>query len=45
MNKALSIHSNLNYKILFRLNNINKIDDCFTTYNKEIEAISKGLSK
>ena len=45
MNKAPSIHSNLNDETLFRLNKINKIEDYFTTEIKEREAMSKRLNE
>ena len=45
MNKAPSIHSNLNDETLFRLNKINKIEDYFTTETKEREAMSKRLNE
>ena len=41
----LTIHSNFNYEILFRLNKINKIEDYFTTEIKEREETSKRLNK
>ena len=45
MNKAPSIHSNLNYETPFRLNKINKIEDYFATKIKEREEMSKRLNK
>ena len=45
MNKASGILSNLNDETLFRLNEINKIEDYFTTQIKVREVISKRLNK
>ena len=45
MNKAPSIHSNLNDETLLRLNKIKKIEDYFTAEIKERKTISKRLNK
>ena len=45
INKALSIDSNLNGETLFRLNNMKKTKDYFTTEIKERETMSNRLNK
>ena len=45
MNKAPSIHSNLNDETLLRLNKIKNIEDYFTAEIKERKTTSKRLDK